>query len=213
MNAPHNVRTAEVIALVPAAQHSKTPNPKAWAKGNFRTTTADPDGTRPHTLSPEETTRHTRARVWGPPVVRRAWVRSQAAAAGFAVQAARRYSALMRWASSSWSSRMTMRQAASTGVPWSTSSRARAAGRKGQDRRLRLPRHRPPVHVIGSGGDSENAGTPAAQSNAPAAQSPRRSLRTEAGRDRGREGAGTRHRHGEEDPARGRASSPTAPPE
>lgn len=36
---------------------------------------------------------------------------------------------LMRWASSSWSSRMTMRQAASMGVPWSTSSRARAAMR------------------------------------------------------------------------------------
>ncbi len=43
--------------------------------------------------------------------------------------AARRYSALMRWASSSWSSRMMMRQAASMGVPWSTSSRARAAMR------------------------------------------------------------------------------------
>lgn len=41
--------------------------------------------------------------------------------------AARRYSALMRCASSSWSSRMTMRQAASIGVPLSTSSRARAA--------------------------------------------------------------------------------------
>jgi hypothetical protein len=58
----------------------------------------------------------------------RAWP-SQDAAAGFADPAARRYSALMRWASSSWSSRMTMRQAASTGVPWSTSSRARAAMR------------------------------------------------------------------------------------
>jgi len=54
---------------------------------------------------------------------------SQAEAAGFADSAARRYSALMRWASSSRSSRMTMRQAASTGVPWSTSSRARAAMR------------------------------------------------------------------------------------
>jgi hypothetical protein len=54
---------------------------------------------------------------------------SQEAGAGFAGSAARRYSALMRWASSSWSSRMTMRQAASTGVPWSTSSRARAAMR------------------------------------------------------------------------------------
>ena len=43
--------------------------------------------------------------------------------------AARRYSALMRWASSSWSSRMMMRQAASMGVPWSTSSLARAAMR------------------------------------------------------------------------------------
>lgn len=41
--------------------------------------------------------------------------------------AARRYSALMRCASSSWSSRMTMRHAASIGVPLSTSSRARAA--------------------------------------------------------------------------------------
>jgi hypothetical protein len=40
-----------------------------------------------------------------------------------------RSSSLMRRASSSWSSRMTMRQAASTGVPWSTSSRARAAMR------------------------------------------------------------------------------------
>ncbi|MET4670585.1 hypothetical protein ABID94_003467 [Streptomyces sp. PvR018] len=38
-------------------------------------------------------------------------------------------SALMRWASSSWSSRITMRQAASIGVPPSTSSRARAAMR------------------------------------------------------------------------------------
>ena len=54
---------------------------------------------------------------------------SQSAAVGFADSAARRYSALMRRASSSWSSRMTMRQAASTGVPWSTSSRARAAMR------------------------------------------------------------------------------------
>ena len=54
---------------------------------------------------------------------------SQGAAGGFADSAARRYSALMRWASSSWSSRMTMRQAASMGVPWSTSSRARAAMR------------------------------------------------------------------------------------
>jgi hypothetical protein len=52
----------------------------------------------------------------------------QDAAGGFADPAAR-YSALMRRASSSWSSRMTMRQAASTGVPWSTSSRARAAMR------------------------------------------------------------------------------------
>ena len=43
--------------------------------------------------------------------------------------AGRRCSALMRWASSSWSSRMTMRQAASMGVPWSTISRARAAMR------------------------------------------------------------------------------------
>lgn len=43
--------------------------------------------------------------------------------------AVRRYSALMRRASSSWSSRMMMRQAASMGVPWSTSSRARAAMR------------------------------------------------------------------------------------
>jgi len=42
---------------------------------------------------------------------------SQAGDAGFADSAARRYSALMRWASSSWSSRMTMRQAASMGVP------------------------------------------------------------------------------------------------
>lgn len=41
--------------------------------------------------------------------------------------ATRRYSALMRCASSSWSSRMTMRHAASIGVPLSTSSRARAA--------------------------------------------------------------------------------------
>ncbi len=40
-----------------------------------------------------------------------------------------RSSSLMRWASSSWSSRMTMRQAASMGVPESTSSRARAAMR------------------------------------------------------------------------------------
>jgi hypothetical protein len=54
---------------------------------------------------------------------------SQEAGAGFSDSAARRYSALMRRASSSWSSRMTMRQAASTGVPWSTSSRARAAMR------------------------------------------------------------------------------------
>ncbi len=38
-------------------------------------------------------------------------------------------SSLIRRASWSWSSRMTMRQAASTGVPWSTSSRARAAMR------------------------------------------------------------------------------------
>jgi len=53
---------------------------------------------------------------------------SQGTAGGFADSAAR-YSALMRRASSSWSSRMTMRQAASTGVPWSTSSRARAAMR------------------------------------------------------------------------------------
>ena len=58
----------------------------------------------------------------------RSW-RSQVAVVGFADSAARRYSALMRWASSSWSSRMTMRQAASMGVPWSTSSRARAAMR------------------------------------------------------------------------------------
>ena len=54
---------------------------------------------------------------------------SQVAAVGFGDSAARRYSALMRWASSSWSSRITMRQAASMGVPWSTSSRARAAMR------------------------------------------------------------------------------------
>lgn len=54
MNASHSMRKAEVIALVPAAQHSKKPTPKAWAKGNFRTTTADADATRPHTPSPEE---------------------------------------------------------------------------------------------------------------------------------------------------------------
>ena len=54
---------------------------------------------------------------------------SQGAAGGFADSAARRYSALIRWASSSWSSRMMMRQAASMEVPWSTSSRARAAMR------------------------------------------------------------------------------------
>ena len=54
---------------------------------------------------------------------------SQDEAVGFADSAARRYSALMRRASSSWSSRITMRQAASMGVPWSTSSRARAAMR------------------------------------------------------------------------------------
>ena len=55
--------------------------------------------------------------------------KSQAGVVGLADSAARRYPALMRWASSSWSSRMTMRQAASMGVPWSTSSRARAAMR------------------------------------------------------------------------------------
>lgn len=53
----------------------------------------------------------------------------QPAVVGFSDSAAWRYSALMRWASSSWSSRMMMRQAASMGVPWSTSSRARAAMR------------------------------------------------------------------------------------
>lgn len=53
----------------------------------------------------------------------------EAAACGFPDSAARRYSALMRWASSSWSSRMTMRQASSIFVPRSTSSRARAAMR------------------------------------------------------------------------------------
>ncbi len=53
----------------------------------------------------------------------------QVAADGLDAPAARRYSALMRWASSSWSSRMTIRHAASIGVPWSTSSRARAAMR------------------------------------------------------------------------------------
>lgn len=53
----------------------------------------------------------------------------QAAAFEFADLAARRCSALMRWASSSWSSRTMMRQAASMGVPLSTSSRARAAMR------------------------------------------------------------------------------------
>lgn len=53
----------------------------------------------------------------------------QSESGGGADSAARRYSALRRWASSSWSSRMMMRQAASMGVPWSTSSRARAAMR------------------------------------------------------------------------------------
>ncbi|CAM5388562.1 hypothetical protein GCM10010299_78740 [Streptomyces tanashiensis] len=32
MDAAHTVWEAEVIALVPAAQHSKTPTPKAWAR-------------------------------------------------------------------------------------------------------------------------------------------------------------------------------------
>ncbi|MGY3685066.1 hypothetical protein ACVWXU_008689 [Streptomyces sp. TE33382] len=54
---------------------------------------------------------------------------SRAAASGYGFEVPRRYSALIRWASSSWSSRMTMRQADSIGVPWSTSSRARAAMR------------------------------------------------------------------------------------
>jgi hypothetical protein len=40
-----------------------------------------------------------------------------------------RISALSCWASASWSSRMMMRQVASRGVPWSRSSRARAARR------------------------------------------------------------------------------------
>ena len=53
----------------------------------------------------------------------------QSEAGGASDAVLRRYSALMRWASSSWSSRMMMRQAASMGVPWSTSSRARAAMR------------------------------------------------------------------------------------
>ncbi|EDX20479.1 hypothetical protein SSAG_00271 [Streptomyces sp. Mg1] len=33
MDASRFMRKAEVIALVPAAQHSKTPTPKAWARG------------------------------------------------------------------------------------------------------------------------------------------------------------------------------------
>lgn len=51
----------------------------------------------------------------------------QASALWPAPTSPRRSSSLMRWASSSWSSRMMMRQAASMEVPWSTISRARAA--------------------------------------------------------------------------------------
>jgi hypothetical protein len=54
---------------------------------------------------------------------------SHAVVVGLADPAVRWCSALMRWASSSWSSRTMMRQAASMGVPRSTSSRARAAMR------------------------------------------------------------------------------------
>jgi hypothetical protein len=49
MYASRNVRKAEVIALVPAAQHNA--HAEDVGEGNFRTMTADADATRPHTLS------------------------------------------------------------------------------------------------------------------------------------------------------------------
>lgn len=55
--------------------------------------------------------------------------RRQAPAFGSEKPSRLRSCSLMRFASSSWSSRMMMRQAASTEVPWSTSSRARVASR------------------------------------------------------------------------------------
>lgn len=93
-------------------QHSSTPTPKTWAMENFPPMTADAGAARPYTLS-----------IGGNDHALRQ------AAGALDASAARRCSALMRWASWSWSSRMMMRQAASMGVPWSTSSRARAAMR------------------------------------------------------------------------------------
>ncbi|GGU15175.1 hypothetical protein GCM10010272_70040 [Streptomyces lateritius] len=50
MNAAHTVWEAEVIALVPAAQHSKKAHAGGMGKGRIRTTTANGDGTRQYAL-------------------------------------------------------------------------------------------------------------------------------------------------------------------
>ncbi|GHD36289.1 hypothetical protein GCM10010317_000460 [Streptomyces mirabilis] len=57
------MRKAEVIALVPAAQHSKTPTPKAWTKG-----TSEPRQLT-QTLH-AHTPRHQRKRARGTPQTR-----------------------------------------------------------------------------------------------------------------------------------------------
>ena len=61
-DASRTMRETEVIALVPAAQHSKTPIPKGVGKREFRTTTADAERytpTRRVTIGNDHTARQT----------------------------------------------------------------------------------------------------------------------------------------------------------
>ncbi len=126
---PPTTRKAAVIALAPAARHSKMPMPKGMGLSNHDSW---PGQHTPRTFCHQKG----RAVTLLPPAGRGVPVGGQAHAAAaqavggeVAEPAARRYSALIFCASSSWSSRTMIRQAASIGVPWSTSSRARAAMR------------------------------------------------------------------------------------
>jgi hypothetical protein len=68
MNASHSMWKAEVIALVPAAQHSKTPTPKAWTKGTSepRQLTQTLHAHTPVTRGNEPAARLRHARMRGP---------------------------------------------------------------------------------------------------------------------------------------------------
>lgn len=132
-DSPRAVRP-ECVKDIVVCGHSACGAPLA-SSPDSPTTWSAPAATRPR-REPAGPAGENPARTAGGSAACRRWssLRARAArphtARGRATHRARaRSCSLMRWASSSWSSRTMIRQAASTAVPASTSSRARAAMR------------------------------------------------------------------------------------